>query len=84
MFSKFLSEFISQHSANLFTAILLALALQRQLFLCLTEHLIDFDIKYLIPPSCMVLLFWEILFMHYFHLTLMSNTFTLFLHFYQD
>lgn len=25
----------------------------------------------------MVLLFWEILFMHYFHLTLMSNTFTL-------
>lgn len=39
-----LSKFcrMSQDSAGVFTAILLALAFQRQILLCLTTHLIDF------------------------------------------
>jgi len=38
----------------------------------------DFDIKYLFPASCMVVLLWEILFTHYFLFTLMFSPFTLF------
>lgn len=32
----------------------------------------------------MVILFWEILFMHYINFPLMFNPFILFVHFYQD
>lgn len=58
-------------------SLLSELAFQRQIFIYLTKHLIDFDIKYLIPTSRIVLLFWEIPFVHYFHFTLTFNPFIL-------